>query len=538
MWNSDYQQSLRSTLIASAIFCVLTLTISLNRYYSFYANTDHGLFNQVAWNSIHGHWFESTLFAASSASVSLNGQLPEVTFHSLSHHFAPAMALLFPIYALFPYPSTLVVFQVLLMTAGGVVLYFLARHYLKPELAVLITVSYYAANSVIGPTLGNFFELCQLPLYTFSLILAMEKKKWLWFWLLAALVLMIREDAGIALFSIGFYWAVSRQSLKLGIAVCTVSLIYIVVITNTVMPLFGTDLAQRFMIDRFGQFVETPEASTLDILWGMVSQPGKLLIEFFVPLNRKVVYLLGHWLSLGLIPVASPAVWLNTAFPLSQLFLQQGTMRFAINIRYAVALVPGIFYGTVLWWSQHPNRFRGKLRQIWKIGIGLSLFFTITSSPHESLFFLIPDSIDPWIYNPLTVQWNHVKYLNQVLAQIPADASVCSTQELLPRLSGRRVILPDYLWQFRNEQGEVEAVDYLAIDFWRSFYRSALKGERGSLRYHRDALEGFIADGRYGLIDFQDGVALLKKGEPSRSEATIAWSDYRQQLEQIFQQDT
>jgi uncharacterized membrane protein len=542
MWQRlNQEKELKSVLIAASLFLVFGLSIALHRYLSFYANTDHGLFNQVAWNTLHGHWFESSLFSAFSANVGQLGQVADVNYHNLAHHFTISMGILIPFYGLFPHPSMLVVIQVVLMTAAGLVLYVLTRHHVKAELAAMIAISYYAANAVIGPAIGNFFNLCQLPLYVFGLLLALEKRRWLWFWPLVILTLGIREDAGVVLFSIGFYWAVSRRSPKLGLALCGLSLAYMIWVTNWIMPLFAADISQRFMIERFGHFVETSEASTLDILWAMATHPWQVIAEWFMPLGRKIQYLLGHWLPLALIPAISPAAWLSALFPMSQLFLQQGTMRFAINIRYAVAVVPGIFYGTILWWSHHQHRFQGqfraRFRKFWQVAIGLSLFFTFTSNPHEAWFFLIPDSIDPWLYKPIQVQWHHVNQLNPVLAQIPDDASVCATQYLLPRLSGRRAIFPDYQWQFRNDTGEVAAVDYIVIDFWRSFYRSAFRGERGSLRHHLDSLEGFIGDGRYGMIDFRDGAALLKYGAESQPEVMAPWLDYRQQLEEILQQD-
>jgi hypothetical protein len=50
----------------------------------------------------------------------------------------------------------MIVLQVSLIAAAGIVLYFLARHYLSVPLSVMIVASYYGANGVIGPTLVNF----------------------------------------------------------------------------------------------------------------------------------------------------------------------------------------------------------------------------------------------------------------------------------------------------------------------------------------------------------------------------------------------
>jgi uncharacterized membrane protein len=82
-----------------------------------------------------------------------------------------------PISALFPSPITLIVLQVALIAAAGIVLYLLARHYLYLPLSVMIVASYYGANGVINPTLGNFYEHCQIPLFIFSWLLELEKQR-------------------------------------------------------------------------------------------------------------------------------------------------------------------------------------------------------------------------------------------------------------------------------------------------------------------------------------------------------------------------
>ena len=177
------EKEFKAVVVAAAIFFLLTLFFSLHRYYSFYANTDHGLFNQVFWNSIHGNLFESSLSSSLSNEVIHEGGFPEVDYRRLGQHFTPALLLWLPLYALFPFPSTLNVLQVTLMTGGGLMLYALAKSYVNPVLAARIAISYYAANTVIGPTLGNFFDLCQLPLFAFGLLLAQKKKCWWLFWL-------------------------------------------------------------------------------------------------------------------------------------------------------------------------------------------------------------------------------------------------------------------------------------------------------------------------------------------------------------------
>lgn len=327
------QSVLRMVMGAAIAFFLFTLILTLHRHYTFYSSYDQGIFNQVFWNNLHGRFFQSTLSSQLSTNVVHNGEVPEVFYHRLGQHFTPALLLWLPLYALFPYPATLTVLQVTLVTAAGLVLYVLARQYLEPPLSAMITVSFYCANAVLGPTLSNFHDICQIPLFMFTLLLAMEKRWWWLFWAVAVLILAVREDSGVSLFGVGFYMILSKRYPRIGLAVCTLSFGYMIVLTNLIMPLFSEDISQRFMMERFGQYADGDEASTLEIIWGMVSNPLRLIVELFSPLDRTIKYLLGQWLPLAFVPAIAPASWMIAGFPLLKLLLGKGMSVLAISIR-------------------------------------------------------------------------------------------------------------------------------------------------------------------------------------------------------------
>ncbi|MEC4813753.1 MAG: DUF2079 domain-containing protein [Scytonema sp. PMC 1069.18] len=536
----DFQLAISSetnlVLPLAAVFFILCLLFTLHRYYSFYASFDQGIFNQVFWNNLHGRFFQSSLSSSLSTNVVHAGEVPTVYYHRLGQHFTPALLLWLPIYALFPSPATLTVLQVTFITAAGLVLYILARQYLEPRLAVMITTGYYAANAVIGPTLSNFHDISQIPLFTFSLLLAMEKRWWWLFWILAVLILAVREDSGVGLFGVGVYMVLSKRFPRAGLAVCTLSFGYMLVLTNAIMPLFSKDISQRFMLERFGQYAEGNEASTIDIIWGMVKNPGRLIVELVTPVDRTIRYLLGQWLPLAFVPAIAPASWMIAGFPLLKLFLGKGESVLAITIRYALSVVPGLFYGTILWWSQHRQSFKPSFRRFWVACICLSLLFSFTSNPNRTFYFVIPDSVKPWVYVSLPEQWNHVSQFRSLLTQIPPDASVSATTYLVPHLSSRREILRLPALELRNDRREVIKVDYAIADLWQlQQYQPAFRSDRGLLRELVPFIERLTGDREYGIIGFQHGVILLKKGTTSNTESTEAWLAFRQQLEPILQ---
>ena len=517
-------------------FFLLTLILTLHRYFTFYASYDQGIFNQVYWNGIHGRFFQSSLSSQLSTNVVHNGEVPSVFYHRLGQHFTPSLLIWIPLYALFPHPTTLIVLQVVLATAAGLVLYVLARQYLNPPIAAMITASFYGANAVVGPTLCNFHDIFQIPLFTFGLLLAMEKRWWWLFGVLAVLILGVREDAGVGLFGVGVYMILSKRYPRIGLGVCTLSFLYMIVLTNLIMPLFSADISQRFMMERFGQYAEGEEASTLQIIWGMVSNPWRFLVELFTPVSGTIKYLLAQWLPLAFVPAISPPAWAIAGFPLLKLFLGKGESVLAINIRYAMSVVPGLFYGAIIWWSDHPELFKKlSFRRFWAFCICLSLLLTIISNPNRTLSFLVPDSFQPWVYVSLPGQWQHAKEINSLLNRIPANASVAATTYIVPHLSGRREIIRFPALQLRNDAKEVVNVDYAIADLWQlQQYQVAFKSDRQILKDCIQAIDLVFSNQLYGIIGFQDGVILIQKGAASDPDAVSAWQKFHREIEAIL----
>jgi uncharacterized membrane protein len=545
----NHRQELTRLCLLTVVFLGFMLIFSLHRYYTFYASYDHGLFNQLFWNSLHGRFFQSSLTSGNSVAVLEDGKIPVVNFLHLAHHFVPDFMLWLPFYALHPAPETLVVLQVCLMTAGGLVLYALSRHYHPPTLSLLITAGYFGANAVIGPTFANFYEQCQIPLFAFGLLLALEKQRWGIFWLMATLVLGIREDAGMILFGVGLYMLFSQRFPRSGMALCLVSFAYVVIVTNFITPQFSDDASRLYFAVKFKQFVKGNESpSTLQVLWGMVTHPVELLQSLLTPFDRRFFYMVGQWLPLAFVPAISPASWTIAGIPLIALLAQSTKLALVITVRYAIALVPGIFYGTVLWWAHHSQRpippkptgkslwqifdwtYRTRIltpvfRRFWIACMVVSILSVIAANPNQAFYFLVPDSFHPWVLVPLTRQWEHTSILNRMVAAVPADASVSATTHVIPQLSTRQKILRLPALQLKNDEGQIEDMEYLIADLWRhQQYQAIFKNERKRLENLIPFIDQIIVQSRYGVLQVEDGVVFMQKGVASKPAAIATWN--------------
>lgn len=534
---SDARSEVRPVLWVAGIFFAIALMLGLNRYYSFFASYDQGIFNQVFWNNLHGRLFESSLSSDLSSAVVHEGQVPTVYYHRLGQHFTPALLLWLPLYALAPTAGTLTVIQVTLIAAAGVILYALARQFLQPGLSLMIMVSYYTANTVIGPTFSNFHDLCQIPLFIFSLLLALEKRVWWLVWLMAVFTLLVREDTGVVLFGVGLYMVVSRRFPKAGLAMCTLAFSYVAIATSVFMPALSDDISRRFMMERFGQYATGNESTTLETLWSIVSQPVRLVTNILRDPHNKLFYLLIQALPLAFVPLIAPYSWLIAGFPLLQLFLQQGQSPTALHIRYAITIVPGFFYGAVLWWSTHQDWFKQRMKRFWAGCIALSLILVLAYNPHDAFYFAIPTSFRPWVYVSLPQQWAHANQIRAFIAQIPPDASVSATRYVVPHISSRRAALRFPSLRVRNDRQEVVEMDYILADLWQlERYRPIFRTERIVFSQVVPLIDQLIAENRYGLLGLQDKVVFMQKGVPSQPEVLAAWKTLRQTYEPLLQE--
>jgi hypothetical protein len=293
------------------------------------------------------------------------------------------------------------------------------------------------------------------------------------------------------------------------------------------MPLFSDDVSKRFMVEQFGQFVDGQEASTLEVIGAIARQPGRLLVELVTPVDRTLKYLLAQWLPLAFVPAFSPSAWAIAGFPMLKNFLRQDRTALSVDLRYAMTLVPGLFYGAILWWQQHPNLFQPRTKVFWRFCWAIALMVTLTANPNRALSFAIPDSFRPWVYVAPSQQWQHSQAVRAVLAQIPADASVSASTHLVAHLSSRREAVRFPGTQVQNDAGQVISVDYLVTDLWypRQF-QVAFKDDRAQLKEQMGAIANLLEQKSYGLVDFSDGVVLMRRGQSSNPAALEQWEAF------------
>ena len=389
----------RSVLALAAGFWLSCLLIQIWRLESLSATYDQALFLQELWSTSQGRPFESSLSSVLSGAVAIGDALPWVTYLHLGQHANVLTLLVAPLVWLIG-PWALPLTQVSALTAAGLVLWRLAAARLPQPLALRITVAYFLSGAVIGPALENFHDLIWLPLLGF-LVVGGLLDRCLWKVLLfGGLLLLVREDSGLLLFSIGG-WALLRQSGArwLGAGLMAVSFCWVLLITGWIQPTVDSSLSDRFLQEKFGHLVEDVSGGTLSVLIALLRRPAALLQAIVSPPGATLGFVLALSLPLLFVPLLSLDGALLMAAPLLIALVSQGRTALAVTLRYVLALVPGLYLGAVLWWQKHPDVWsRLWIRRCWTAALALGLVLTLLGNPHRSLSALVPDSISPWVH--------------------------------------------------------------------------------------------------------------------------------------------
>ena len=504
----------RPVLFLAAGFFLLCLIVQIWRLESLSATYDQALFLQELWSTAQGRPFESSLSSVLSGPVKVGGQLPRIDYLHLGQHANALTLLLTPLLAFFG-RWALPLAQVSVLTAAGLVLWRIASRRLPESLALRITAAYYLSGAVIGPALENFHDLIWLPLLGFLVVEALLEDRRGQLIITALLLLLVREDSGLVLFSLGLWGLVRRPGLRwVSASLMLMSFFWVLLVTGWVQPAVDSSLSDRFLQEKFGHLVKDVSGGTFAVMLGMLRQPLALLQAIVSPPGTTLGFLLALSLPLLFIPLLSVDSLLLVAVPLFIALVSQGRSALSVTLRYVLALVPGLYLGAVLWWQAHPAIWsRRWIRRCWTGALTLGLVLTLVANPHRSLSALVPDSFSPWVHVPPAEMLERRAAALNAVALIPEQASVTADTPLLPLLAQREVAIrfPKHI-RYRDRDGESQTVDWVvAFPGFYSPLAPVFDLERNRQRSIRRELKKLTETGEFQLVQCRSGTVVLKR---------------------------
>jgi hypothetical protein len=160
-------------------FAVAYGLYGLFRHWNFGSAFDLAIFDQVVW---HLSRFEPP-------GSSIRG-----FSNFLGDHFFPVIALFAPFYWIRPGPPTLIVVQAIGSAASIVPVYLFIRSRLPSGPALAMAIAYGCFWGIQRAIAFDVHETAFSPLVIATAILAIDRRRWLVFWLSAGALLLIKED--------------------------------------------------------------------------------------------------------------------------------------------------------------------------------------------------------------------------------------------------------------------------------------------------------------------------------------------------------
>ncbi|MFE7326309.1 DUF2079 domain-containing protein [Streptomyces sp. NPDC057565] len=359
---------------------------------------DLGIFEQAVRSYAHGHLPVS--------------EIKGPDFPILGDHFSPILALVAPVYRLWPSAMALLVVQAALVAVSVMPLAVWARRALGSAAAVVIGVGYGLSWGVASAIAIDFHEVAfAAPLLAFSLTaLGTDRLRPAVYWALP--LLLVKEDLGLTVAVIGLLVA-RRGERKLGFITAAVGLA-------------GTVLAMLVILPSLNPAGNNGYFYFLEGSGGGAGGPGDLLyrstVGLITPLAKTTTLLL----------MLAPTLFLALRSPLIWIALPTLLWRFASNLsthwgadsHHSLVLMTIVFAAFIDALIGRRSSV-GSLRRY----LAGSAAITVLLLPHFPFWQLVQPAT--WRDDP------RIAVAHRLMDRIPDGATVQASNQLVPQLTNR-----------------------------------------------------------------------------------------------------
>ncbi len=328
-------------------------------------------------------------------------------------HFHPAIFLLSPLYWFTSRSEVLLIVQAVAVGMSGYVLYRTAQFVLKDNLLSLaVLVSYLLFVGLQNALITDFHEItvATLPLMLTYWAVLTERKRWFVFFFVLTLAfkeLLFPLGLGLSL----FVYLYRPSWKKLAALAAGYSVLWGVVTMKVIIPYFSGGLYQY-----------APKATSL----------GELVGQLFSPMIKLKTTFQIFWsflfLPLLYLPTL-PIIFLN----LGMRFISGSNNHWDLGFHYNAELAPTLAISTVLALSL----LQKKLPKPVVVGVaGLLILNSLV------LYRFVLRGPLALAYNPaFYAHTQNFRYLDELVARVPAGKSVMTQNNLAPRFTDRHVKL-------------------------------------------------------------------------------------------------
>ncbi len=445
-------------------------------------------------------------------------------FNLLGDHFHPLLAVLAPLYRLFPSPLTLLVAQSALLALAVVPLARWAVRAVGPRGAHAVAAGYGLSWGVASAAAFDFHEVAlAVPLLAFSLE-ALGRRRWRAAVAWAAPLLLVKEDLGLTLAAVGAYIVLKGRTDAAYLGIGTVaaglagSLLEVKVLLPALAPAGGYAHGGQ-LADAHGSLLSALAHGPLDLLRPDIKATTLILV--FAP---SALLALRSPLAL----IALPTLGWRMA--------SENGFHWGTAFHYSAILMPVVFAGLLDVLGRETTavgrtpaaeaaaghaRARETARRNARAALATVLAVTAVLIPSFPLAQLAQRAT--WRTT------SHVEAARALLARIPDGATVAASNRLAPQLTSRCtvVLFPTFpvdgrLYEYRREDLPRPTAEWIVHD---PRAPEAWPYEEGHWPYPLEQQLAELAAARrtygYEVVAVRDGITLLHRaGRPAGSAGT------------------
>jgi uncharacterized membrane protein len=466
-------------------------TLSVMRYTGYNAFMfDLGNMSQAIWSGTQGRPLEFTYEGANVSRLSLHVEL----FYWL----------LCPLYALFPSPITLLIFQAMLYAAGAYPVYRLANRRLQSRTAArLITLAYLFYPVAQTAVLFDFHgDTLAMPLLMFS-IESLDRHAWPSYYLWLALSLSCKFYIALPVAVMGvILWLLGQR--RVGLMTFSIAAAWGLVANFVIRPIFSPagNAGPKFVT-----------------MWGYIQfYFGNLGLDFSSTLFARLATILIIILP-AILLARRAALWILPAaviaIPAIIIPYERGFGYFYHHYSTTVPfLVTAIIYGADKLRKhqveQGSTRKAGILNN-WLAAVTATFIFTFALN-----VFLVDTPFNPFFWNKSSTggldpnQYGNLprdRFKDQwIVDHVPSDSPIAASLPFMAHLTNRQYLFP--LDQLSDVIGKIDyAIPDALLD-----YDVVLNGERSSnINYDSQSISTLMNSTQFGLVNVEDGLLLFQK---------------------------
>jgi len=393
------------------------------RFDNFYAGRfDLGNMDQVVWNTIHGRIFQLT----DPNGINIISRL--------AFHADFLLILISPLYLIWSNPKMLLLLQTVVLGAGAVFVFLLAKDLLKnKKISLLISFAYLMYPALEYSNIYDFHAVTLATTFLLAAFYFIKKRKYLWFTIFLIIAALTKEEIWLIVFLFGLYviFLGIKDKLKTktiwiyGVFLSAFSLLAFYILIWIAIP--AVRGSNHFALAYYSDFGGSPTGIVKNILLS----PVKTISIILAP--KRLLYIYQLLSPLGFLGILSPLYLIFAVPELLIDLLSNNPQLYQIYYQYTAAITPFIFISTIY----AINFLRNKISKI-----PFTFYFWYILSTTLLAAYLIgplPGAKNPnlnMFVKPLTNR----EVIANFISSVPARYSIAATNNLGAHLSHRQNI--------------------------------------------------------------------------------------------------